>query len=168
MDAAERHAGVDGLNDAGGALGVKLVHDGVGDLGGETFLHLGAKREPFDEAGELAESDDLAVGEVGDVDAAGERHEVVLAHRVKFNVAEEDNFVVLFVEDGFKMAARVFAHPGEKLGVGAGDASGSFQEAFAIGVFADRNENFPDGFFDAGEIDGLGGWFGSVWHKLQV
>ena len=53
--------------------------DGVGDLAGEALLHLQAASEDIDEARDLAESDDLAVGDVGDVHLAEEGQQVVLA-----------------------------------------------------------------------------------------
>ncbi len=51
------------LDHARRALRAQLLHQRVGDLRRQPFLHLRPSREPFDEPGELAQADDLAVGE---------------------------------------------------------------------------------------------------------
>ncbi len=51
------------------------------------------------------------------------------------------------------MHPRVLVQPAEQLRIHAGHAGGRFQEAFAIGVFSHRGENFPHGALDARQID---------------
>jgi hypothetical protein len=144
---------VDGFEDDGGADRAKFFHQGVGDLGGQSLLHLGAAGVAIDEAGELAEADDFAIGEIGHVRPASEGEQVVFAEGVEFNIAEKDDLIVSFVEDGFEMRAWVLVHAGHQFGIGAGDAAGGFAEAFAVGVFADGDENLADGAFDTGVVD---------------
>ena len=60
LDTAHGHAGVCGLDHHRHAQRLDLFHQQVGDLAGETFLHLGSASEGFDHAGQLADPDDLA------------------------------------------------------------------------------------------------------------
>src|ERR1700722_17075771 len=54
------------------------------------------------------------------------------------------------------METGFFVQTGHQLSVGAGNAVGRFQQAFAIGVFADGLENFTNGSLDPADVD-LGG-----------
>ena len=49
------------LDDDDDALHVQLLHERVGDLGGEALLDLRATREQVDEAGDLGQAGDAAV-----------------------------------------------------------------------------------------------------------
>src|SRR6266567_819655 len=82
------------------ALWLDYLLDGLGDLGGETFLNLQATGKQFDEARNLAEADDAAIGDVGDVDLAEEREQVVLAEAEDFDVFDDDHFIVVHGEEG--------------------------------------------------------------------
>ncbi len=158
FDAAHHHAEVLGLEDDGDALGVDGVGDGVGDLAGEALLHLQAAGEDVDEAGNFAEADDLAVGDVGDVGLAEEGQQMVLAQGEELDVLDDDHLVVVDVEegvvedffDGLVVAAREEGH-------GFFHALGGVEEAVAGGVFADAAEEL------AVEVGGGGGFrVGSV------
>ena len=143
----------DCLDHARGADGAQLVHQRVGDLRCQPLLHLRPAGEAFDEAGELAQSDDLAVGEVGDVRTAGEGEQVVLAEGVKLDVAQQHDLVVAFREDRLEVTAWVDVQAGHQLAVGAGDAVGGFEQPFAVGVFADGEQDLADGPLDAEDVD---------------
>ena len=54
------------------------------------------------------------------------------------------------------MAARLFAQAGHQLGVGPGDSVGGFYESLPIWVFADGQEDFPNRFFNSGNVDLVG------------
>ena len=75
------------LDDDADALRLEHVVDRAGDLLGEPLLHLEPPREHLDDARQLAQPDDLAVRDVGDVRLAEERQHVVLAQRVELDVA---------------------------------------------------------------------------------
>ncbi len=47
------------------------------------------------------------------------------------------------------------AQPGEELGIGAGDPGGSAAQPVAVRVLPDRDEDFPNRGFDAGQVDDL-------------
>jgi alanyl-tRNA synthetase len=151
------------------SLGVKLLHQGVGDLRGEPLLDLQALGITLHESGQFAQAHDLAVGQVGHVRPAGEGHQVMLADGVKLNVAQQNDFVVPLVEDRFQVAAGILGHSAKEFGVSAGHAGRGFQETFAAGVFTDGGENLAHGPLDARQIDGrvVFGWFGAVGHELD-
>jgi hypothetical protein len=144
---------VGGFDDAGGPDRGKGFHQRIGDLGGETFLDLRPSGVSLDKSCELTEADDFAVGEVGDVRLAGEGEQMMLAEGMELDVAEEDDFVVALVEDGLEVKVGVLLEAGHQFAVRSGDAVGSFEESFAIGIFADGKKDFADGLFDAGDID---------------
>ena len=101
FNAAHHHAEVLGLEDDTDTQGVNCALNGFGDLASETLLHLEATGEDIDEACHLAEADDFALGQVGDVRAAEEGQHMVLAERVELNVADNDHLVIVNVEKGF-------------------------------------------------------------------
>jgi hypothetical protein len=85
---------------------------------------------------------------------AGEWQQVMLAHAVEFDVAHEDDFVVIFGEYSLQVDAGIFVEPGENLGIHSGHAGWGFEESFAVGIFADRDEDFADRTLDAFVVDG--------------
>lgn len=67
LDAADHGAHVDAVHHDGDASGLEHFMDKLGDLAGHALLYLKALGEHIDDARDLAESDDFAVGDVGDV-----------------------------------------------------------------------------------------------------
>ncbi len=117
--------------------------DGVGDLRGEALLHLQAAGEDIDEARDLGEADDLAVGDVGDVRLAEEGQQVVLAEGEEFDVLDDDHLVVVDVEEGgVEDGVDVHGVAAGEEGHGFFHALGGVEEAVAGGVFADAEEQF--------------------------
>ena len=82
--------------------GLEDLHQRVGDLGGQPLLHLRALGVDVDQPGQLGQAGDLAAlgRDVADVGDAGERHQVVLAHRPELDVVDQDHLVVADVERG--------------------------------------------------------------------
>jgi hypothetical protein len=118
---------------------------------------LRAARVALDESGEFAEADDLSIGEIGDVRPAGEREEMMLAEGLEFDVAEEDDLVVTFMEDGAEMEPGILIEAGEEFGIRPGDAVGGLEESLAVGVFTDGQKNLADGALEPGQIHAVGG-----------
>ncbi len=82
-----------------------LLAERLGDLVGQPFLHLQAAREDLDEARDLAQPDDAALRDVGDVASAEERQQVMLAETVEVDVLDDHHLVIIdgeerVVEDG--------------------------------------------------------------------
>src|ERR1700678_4555564 len=80
-DAADRHAGMLGLDQDGDAAGFKNLVDGGGNLRRQMFLGLQAAGKDIGEPRELRQADDPLNRRIGDVRAAIKRHHVMLALR---------------------------------------------------------------------------------------
>ena len=152
VDAADRHATVTRLDHHGDSLGVELFHQEVGQLFGQPFLHLRALGEHVDDAGNLGQPDDLAVGDVGDVRLPDDRQQMMLAKADEANVLDQDHLVIFLREQLSEMATRVLMQALEDLGIHPGHAVGRFAQALPIGVFADGEQDLPDGTANALEI----------------
>src|SRR5208283_2830748 len=87
LHATHDHAKVARLNDDADSLRLYLVHDGLGNLHGQALLHLQPPRKDIDDAGNLAEANHLAVGNVSDVATPEKREEVMFAHAEDFDVS---------------------------------------------------------------------------------
>src|SRR5215204_2762593 len=74
-----RHAQVFGLHDKDGAPGAQPLVDGLGDLGREALLELGATGVTLHQSGQLGQTYDLPVWYVAHVGLADEGHEVMFA-----------------------------------------------------------------------------------------
>ena len=127
------------------------VANGLGDLVRHPLLDLQPPREHVDQARDLAEAHHAAVGDVGDVALAEERQQVVLAQTVVVDVAHDHHLVVIhgeqravedFVDVG-RVAARQERHR-------LGDADGRLDQPFAVGVFAQVDQELPDQGFHGG------------------
>jgi hypothetical protein len=86
------------LDDDPDAGGAQDVHDRIGDLVGHALLNLEPAGEDVHDARDLGQTQDLPVGDVGDVGPAEEREQVVLAHRVELDVANHDHALVSLLE----------------------------------------------------------------------
>jgi hypothetical protein len=151
FDATHHHAEVAGFDDDSDALGLDHFLDRLGDLGGEALLNLQATRKEFDEARDFAEADDTSVGDVGDVNLAEEREQVVLAEAEDLDVFDDDHFIVVHGEERtFQQGLGIFLISlGEELH-GFVDALGSGGKAFAVGIFAEADNGFADEVFVSG------------------
>ena len=65
----------------------------------QTLLDLQAPGEHLDQAGDLGEPDNLPVRQIADMTFAEERHQVVLAEGIEFNVFDDDHIVTLGFKD---------------------------------------------------------------------
>jgi len=159
--AAHHHAQMAGFDDYADALRFDDFLDGLGNLGSEALLNLEAAREKLDQTRHFAQADDFAVGDIGDVHFAEEGQHVVFTQAEHFDVFDDDHFVVADGEErAFEQGFGIFGvAAGEELH-GFANALGSLLKAFAVGIFAEADEHFPDEVLEAGpgEGGGLGGW----------
>src|SRR5262245_38309881 len=98
FDAPHRHAEVSRFDEDAHAVRLNDVHDRVGDLVAQPLLHLQPPGEYFNDARQLGEADDAAIGDVGDVGPAEEREQMVLTERIKLDVPHQDHALVVFLE----------------------------------------------------------------------
>ena len=143
--AAQLHASVVGLDDDGDAQGMQGLLDAVADLDRQALLDLQAPGIGLDDARDLAQAGDLAVGNVGDVRLADEGQQVMLAGAEELDVLDEDHLLVFFVEHGG--ADDLLPVLGITLGQvleGLGDALGRLEEAFAAFILAQQAQDLFD------------------------
>ena len=142
LDAAHLHAHVLGLHNHHHPQRAEGVLDTLLDLQRHALLHLQAVAEDVHHTGNLAESGDVAVGDIGHVHLAEEGQHVVLAEAVEVDVAYNDHLAVVLAEHGRAQ------HLGRVLAVAAGEhlqrlghTLGGFQQTFAVGVFANKTQH---------------------------
>ena len=81
----------------------------------------------------------------------------MLAHRMEFDIANDDHRVVLFRKELLEMNRGILPEPLKELFVHSRDARGRLHEPFAVRILADGEQDFADGAFDAGFVDGKAG-----------
>src|SRR5690606_13549118 len=148
-DAPRRHALVDAFDDDADALRLQHVLNAMRDLRRHRLLDLKPAGEGFDDAGELADADDLSVRKIADVHLAGDRRHVMLAVRLEADVAQHDHLVVAvdLVERAAQELDRVVFVAAEPVLVGADDARRRAPQSFAARVVADPAQKRPDRLF---------------------
>jgi hypothetical protein len=99
LDSPHDHAKVRALHDYGDTEGFDRFHNSVGNLACQSFLYLQALGVQFGNPGELGQTENLAVGNVSNMDATGKRDHVVFAQTMNVNVADHYHFGVIFVKD---------------------------------------------------------------------
>ena len=153
-DAAHGHAQVFAFDDDDRAARFEVGDEGFDDLGGQAFLDLGAAGEHVHQPRQFAQPGDLPVvrGNVAHMRHPVERHQVVLAGGVERNVLDQDQFLVVQVEGGGQDFRRVVVQPGEHFGVGLGHPLRGVQEAAAVRVLADGQEDLADSRLDPGLV----------------
>src|SRR5262245_63199838 len=78
----------------------------------------------------------------------------MFAHAAETDIPDQYDLVVLLRKELLRVLARVLRQAAEHLGVYPGHAGGCFHEPFAVGIFADRGEDFAHRPLDARKIDG--------------
>lgn len=137
FDAAHDHAQVAGFDDDADALGFEGVHQRPGDLVRQAFLHLEAAGEDVGQPGELADADNPSAGDVADVADAEERQQVVFAHGIDFDVANDHHVVgVGFEERRLQQLDGILPVAAGHVGPGVGGPLRGVAQAFARGVLA--------------------------------
>src|SRR5690242_2395520 len=96
--AAHHHAQMASLNHHAHSLGFDGALDGFSNLHRESLLYLQAAGKDIYQAGDLAQSYDFPIRNVGHVDLAEERENVMLAEAEHFDVFDDDHLVVAHVK----------------------------------------------------------------------
>ena len=110
----------------------------VTNLLGQVFLHLQTMREDVHHAWYLAETHNVAIGNIGHVNLAEERQDVVLAERVELDVLDHNHLVVVLMEHGrFEGGNRIHRIALGEFEEGACQPFRRTLQAFSCGVFAD-------------------------------
>src|SRR5699024_891733 len=154
---AHGHAHVFGGHHHDGAGRVEVFHNRFDDLGGQAFLDLGTAGVEVHQAGQFRQPGDLAFlrRDVADVGVSVERDQVVLAHRIKRDVFDQDQLFVRKVKGGAQDFGRVPVQAGKEFAVGPGNPGRGIYQAFAVWVFAHGKQNFTDRSLDPRLINHL-------------
>ena len=130
---AHHHAKVAGFNDNAHSLRFDGFLNRLGNLGSQPFLDLQAPGKDFDEPRNLAQANDFAFGNIGDVNLAKERQHVVLAEAEHLDVFDDHHLVITDGEQRlFQQGVRIFFVALGKELEGAVNAIWGADEAFAI------------------------------------
>src|SRR5690606_14348831 len=117
----------------------KRVVDTIADFVGQTLLNLQSPRKNIDHTWDFAEPDDVTVRDISDMCFTKEGQHVMLAHRIDFDVLDYYHLAVLFFKHGtaqYMSSIKVIAVCQELQSFGY--ALGSFNQSFAVWVFAQR------------------------------
>ncbi len=130
---------------------VEPLHQGVGHLRGEPFLHLGPVGESLHQPRQLRQAGHPPPGQVGDVGLAVEGDEMVLAQRVEGDVLHHhDLLVVLVAEEGVHLLGRVPVDALQDFGVVARHPLGGVGQALTVGILAHRLQDLAYRLLDSG------------------
>jgi hypothetical protein len=80
---------------------------------------------------------------------------MVLAETHQLDVADEHELLVVRLERRGEHLRGIDPQAGEELRVRAGDPGGGAYQTVAVRVLTDGDEDLPDRFLDAGQVDGL-------------
>ena len=135
------------LDQHGGTARLQGAHDGIGDLRRHGFLGLQAAGEDFDDARQLRNANDPLRRQIGNMDAADEGRDMVLAMRVELDVAQHDQIVVTAdIHEGARQRFRRIVVIARKiLPKGLGDAFWRVEQSLAAGVIAGPGEQYAHG-----------------------
>src|SRR5688572_17909062 len=150
LDAAHRHAQVGAFAYHRDPERVDLLEDRLGHLVGEPFLDLQPARKCVHQAGDLAETDDVPLRDVGDVALAEKWQQMVLAEAVEIDVLDDHHLAVIdgeqcAIEDGVDIGV---ISAGQEFHCLA-DPERSAHEALAAGILTELDQQPPDEFLHA-------------------
>jgi hypothetical protein len=133
----------------------------------QPFLHLRAGGKVPDDAGQLGQPEDPFARQIPDVRDAGEREQVVLAHRAHRDRAGQHELVVVLVV-GERREVELGGR--EQLRVGAGHPGRSLLQALTVGGDAKRPKERAGGLLCRLEIDlrGRRGHPKCAWDRLRI
>src|SRR5690606_30777337 len=118
---------------------LKSVMDTIADFIGEALLNLQSPRKHIDHACDFAEPYDVTVRDISDMCFTKEGQHVMLAHRIDFDVLDYYHLAVLFFKHSaaqYMSSIKIIAMCQELQSFGY--ALGSFNQSFAVWVFAQR------------------------------
>lgn len=147
------------LDDDDRTEGSKRSDQGINDLRREPLLNLGPSSEGVHQPGKFAQPRDESIrgGDVSDVGYAVERDQMMLAGRVEGYVLHDDEFFMAKVKRLVQHGEGVFVEAAVHFRRSAGDARGGLKQAGPVRVFANGQEEFPDGPFHPWTVNPWGG-----------
>jgi len=136
MHAARRHTFMLGINYYGDTTRLQHPLNHIGDLLRHGFLRLQPLGEYIEQPRNFADTDDIFIGQIGDMRPANDRHHVMLAMRFKRHVFQQHDFIIaLHILKRFgKNRVHILIIPGVKLAVGIDHALRRIAQTLALWV----------------------------------
>ncbi len=134
---AHHHAEVLCFDDHSNAVRLECLLDALEDLMGEALLDLEPTSKDVDDTRQLAQSDNFAVGDIGDMCFADKGQQMVFAEGIQLDVFDNDHFTVGLIVQGrseYGIGILCIA-PGQKL-PGFGDPHRGLLQTLSVGIFA--------------------------------
>lgn len=135
------------------AARIELLLDHIGNRLGHAFLNLRPPCNLVDNPGQLAQPNDLAIGQVPHMRLARKRQEMMLAHAVEFNVPNQHDFIVIFSEYPLEVNPRVLVQPREYLCIHPGHSRRSLKQSLAVRILPDGDEYLADSLLNPCMVD---------------
>lgn len=141
--ATHLHTHMLGLHDDDDALGIESLHNGIGYLSRQAFLHLQTACIDLHGAGQFGEAGDMRAGEIGDVYLPEERQEVVLTKGIEGDVAHQyEPLAVGGIEYGAAQnVVGILSIACGDFGQCLGHTGGGLHQTFTLGVLSDMTED---------------------------
>jgi len=158
LDAAHDHTQMLGFDHNGHALWFNSVVNDFGDLHRQALLHLQAPGEHIDKTGDLAQSNDLPVGNIGDMAFSEKRKEMVFTKTEDLNVPDDYHLVIRHLEQSaVQDLLGIHAVAAGQIAKGAINTFRGFLQSIARGIFAELLEYASDLFNHRNDysLDGL-------------
>jgi hypothetical protein len=142
------------LDDYPAPIWLQLLHENVSDHACQPFLHLRSPGIALDEPSQLTESDHPPSWHIPNMDVAREGEQVVFTDRRKRDIAEDNQLSMLLVEGHAEVTPRFFVQASEELCIRCRNALGRAQQAFPLGILANRQQYFAHRSLDTNRING--------------
>ncbi|MPN55710.1 hypothetical protein SDC9_203394 [bioreactor metagenome] len=134
------------LHDYADALGVNRFHDRLRNLLDQPLLNLEPPGKHVDDPRNLADPENLVVGDITDVTAAEKRQHVMLAQTEELNVAHDHHIVRLRREDrAVDHILQILPVPAQQILITLGHPVGSGTQTFALRVLAGGDDDLARG-----------------------
>lgn len=149
-----------GLGDDQHPFGLDRFPDDIGGLGGQHFLRRRAAGEDFNHPRQVRKTGNFIVTRnIRYMGFAEKRQEMMFAHRVKRDVADNDQLVAVFRSVQGYFLPGIHPQPGKRLFIEIGDPFRRFRQAFTLDILADPFQNQSDTVNDFLLINRSGGFF---------
>ena len=160
------------LDDNSHTQWMQSLVDGIFDLGGQTFLHLKATRISLHHAGNLAQSCDIAIGNVAHMRLANERNQMMLTQGIHLYIFDNHHLAIILLEAGRKQNLHrvLFVAMSEKLHR-LGYTQRCLKKALALRIFPQKFQNGGVVFLKLGQpfrIVLLNGFIAQTLPKLFI
>ena len=148
LDATHLDAHVLSLDHHDSAKGIEGLLEAIANLLGQVLLHLQTVGEDVHHARYLAESYDVAIGNIGHVHLAEEGQNVVFAKGIELDVLDHHHLVVILMENGrFEGGNRIHRITPGQFKEGARQTFWSALQSLTLRVFSNGQKALSTGVF---------------------